>query len=421
MRLLPRSACAVLLIASAAGAQVVGGPDWQNPRDNPRTGTSGIGNIGVGLNLNLGKKKPKVPKAAVLEMRDADIPYRLEDQLIFVITGTSADATRIARTARVTVIEFSPIEALGQAMVVAGLAPGDSVDAAMARVQAIKGVAWAQPNFQFQPLGGAMPKRFTLMGITKPAQMRVSGTIAMIDTPVELSNPALRGATVTQAIYGTSSTPALHGTAIASLLVGGGEVNGMAQGARLISLAAFDPGKSAHGLSQTRYVAKAMDAAWRLRPDVLNLSFGGRDDRLLGALLAKMDQRGICIAAAAGNGGPQSAVLFPARHPAVLAVTASDEKLRGYTHAARGPEIDVTGVGVGLLANVPGGYRQVSGTSFATAIISGALLRMPQCTERHDPAAMRRQVASQAQDMGTPGPDTVFGAGLFRLSGAGKK
>ncbi len=421
MRWLQAAAAGLALATTSAAAQRIDGPAPPNPRDNPRQNPSGIGGIGIGLNLNLGKKKPKAPKAEPLEMRDADIAYRLEDQLIFVITGTSADAARIARVARVTVIEFTPIEALGQAMVVAGLLPGDNVDAAMARMKAVKGVAWAQPNFQFQPLGGAMPKRFTLMGITRPAQMRVSGTIAMIDTPIELSNPALRGATVTQAIYGTSAQPAMHGTAIASLLVGGGEVNGLAQGARLISLAAFDPGKSAHGLSQTRYVVKAMDAAWRLRPDVLNLSFGGRDDRLLGALLSKIDQRGICIAAAAGNGGPNSAVLFPARHPAVLAVTASDEKLRGYSHAARGPEIDVTGVGVGLLANVPGGYRQVSGTSFATAIISGALLRMPQCAERHDPAAMRRQVASQAQDMGTPGPDPVFGAGLFRLGGAGKK
>lgn len=415
-------AAVLALLTTAAAAQVIGGPGTPNPRNNPRdnprdnpVGTS----IGIGFNFDFSKGKNK-PKAELIEMRDADIPYRLEDQFIFVMAGTSADAARIAGQARVTLIEFSPIEALGKAMVVAGLAPGDTVDAAMARAQAIKGVAWAQPNFQFQPLG-SIPKRISMMGITQSAQMRVSGTIAMIDTPVELTNPALKGATVTQAVFGTSAIPAMHGTAIASLLVGGGEVNGMAQGARLISLAAFDPAGAGSGLSQTRYVAKAMDAAWRLRPDVLNLSFGGSEDRLLGELLAKIDARGICIAAAAGNGGPNSAVLFPARHPAVLAVTAADEKLRGYAFAARGPEIDVTGVGVGLLANVPGGYRQVSGTSFATAIISGALLRVPQCTDVHDPAAMRKQVASLAQDMGAPGPDPVFGAGLFRLGGVGRK
>lgn len=413
MKLLQQSSLALALLGTVAGAQVIDRPE---PR-GPDRRSSGIGGIGIGLNFSFGSPKTK---AEPVEMRDADIAYRLEDQLIFVMDGTSADAARIARQARVTVIEFYPLEALGKAMVVAGLTPGETVDAAMARVQAIDGVAWAQPNFQFQPLG-SIPKRMALMGITRPAQMRVSGTIAMIDTPVELANPALRSAAITQSIFGTSAAPAMHGTAIASLLVGGGEVNGAAQGARLVSLAAFDPTTPASAISQTRYIAKAMDAAWKLRPDVLNLSFGGREDRLLGELLGKIEQRGICIAAAAGNGGPNSAVLFPARHPAVLAVTAADVKLRGYSFAARGPEIDVTGVGVGLLANVPGGYRQVSGTSFATAIISGALLRMPQCAGQHDPAAMRRLVASQAQDLGTPGPDPVFGAGLFRLGRDGKK
>lgn len=402
------------LVASMASAQLIDGPR----RNPPRPSSDPIGNIGIGVSLDFSKTPPVAPP---LEMRDAEIPGRLEDQVIFVIAGSAADAARIAGQAGVRVIEFAPLDSIGKAMVVAGLSPGDTVDAAMARLGAIRGALWAQPNFQFQPLGSSVPRRFKLMGIARPAQMRVSGTIAMIDTPVELGNPALAGADVSQTIFGTSATPAAHGTAIASLLVGGGEVNGIAQGARLVSLAAFDPGRAASGISQTRYLAKAMQAAWQLRPDVLNLSFGGREDRLLGELLASIDSRGTCIAAAAGNGGPASQVLFPARHPAVLAVTASDERLRGYAHAARGPQIDVTGVGVGLLANVPGGYRQVSGTSFAAAIISGALLRLPQCAGGRDPAAMRRHVASQAQDMGAPGPDPVFGAGLFRLGGAGKK
>ena len=69
----------------------------------------------------------------------------------------------------------------------------------------------------------------------------------------------------------------------------------------------------------------------------------------------------------------------------------------------------------------PGGRRAVSGTSFATAVISGALLRMPACNGGRDPGAMKAQVAGLAQDLGVPGRDAVFGAGLFRLSaGEGK-
>jgi subtilisin family serine protease len=237
----------------------------------------------------------------------------------------------------------------------------------------------------------------------------------MIDTPIEPNHESLKGAAVEQRIFGTSAVPAFHGTAIASLLVGTGEVTGMAQGAKLISLAAFDPAKSTSGISQTRYILKAMDAAWSLRPDVLNLSFGGKEDPLMGQMLVAINTRGICTVAAAGNGGPTGKVLFPATHPVTLAVTAADEKLRGYAYASQGSAIDVTGIGVGLLATAPGGYRQVSGTSFATAIVSGALMRSAACTKTHDPATMRKAAAAMAQDLGAPGVDPVFGAGLFRL------
>ncbi len=415
----------IALISGAALAQVGGPIPGQGPTSPPQTprsgGGGGGGGMGIGLSFKLGGKK-KPPPVATYEARDADIPDRIEDQVIIVIQGANSDAARIAKSARLSVIEVVRLQAISRAMITAQLAPGDTVDTAMARLLKIPGVTSAQPNYLFQPLGKALPKRFTLLGITSPDQARVSGTMAMIDTPVETAHEALKGAAVEQRIFGTSAVPAFHGTAIASLLVGTGEVTGMAQGAKLISLAAFDPTRSASGISQTRYIVKAMDAAWALRPNVLNLSFGGKEDPLMGQMLDAINGRGICTIAAAGNGGPTGKVLFPATHPATLAVTAADEKLRGYAYASQGSAIDVTGIGVGLLATVPGGYRSVSGTSFATAVVSGALMRSPACAATHDPGAMRRAAAALAQDIGAPGVDPVFGAGLFRLNaGAGKK
>lgn len=409
---------AIALLAAAASSALnaqVGGPVPQQDQPRPDSGGGGGGGIGLGISIKLGGNKPKPPPADLWEMRDAQIPDAVAGQVILVISGTPADAQRIARSARLTRIDTSAIAAIGKLMVVAEVTPPDTVDAAIARAGRLRGVDWAQPNFQFQPLGAKLPKRFTLVGITRPEQVRISGTLAMIDTPVDLASPALKGSNLVQTVYGTSAVPAPHGTAIASLLVGTGEVAGMAQGARLFSLAAFDPAAAASGISQTRYLAKAMDAAWKLRPDVLNLSFGGREDRLLSGILDALGRKGVCMTAAAGNGGPQSAVLFPARHGATLAVTAVDDRLQGYAYAARGPQIGVTGIGVGLLATVPGGYRRVSGTSFATATVSGLLMRMSECTAAHDPAAMRRRLAAQAQDLGAPGPDPVFGLGLARL------
>ena len=173
-------------------------------------------------------------------------------------------------------------------------------------------------------------------------------------------------------------------------------------------------------LSQTSLLARAINDALRLRPNVLNLSFGRNGpDPLLSYALDRFRQSGVCVVAAAGNGkgGP---VLFPATHAASLAVTAVDAKLRAYDYASRGPQISVAAWGVDLSAAVPGGRRAVSGTSFATAVVSGALLRTPECNGGRDPVAMKQRMMAQAHDLGPKGADPVFGAGLFALNAGGK-
>jgi hypothetical protein len=123
-------------------------------------------------------------------------------------------------------------------MVVASLAYGDTVTAATARLERQKGIAFAQPNYQFQLLGKTRPKRFELHVIPEK-QPSVTGSIVMIDAVVDAAHDNLAGANITQQFFGTDKSPAVHGTAIAALLVGTGNYAGTAQGARLTSLAAF--------------------------------------------------------------------------------------------------------------------------------------------------------------------------------------
>ena len=409
------------MISGAALAQAI--PDQgqgRPPPQTPRGDTGGGGGIGLGVSIKLGKKKPKgPPPKPPLEMRDQQIPDYLPDQVIYVMTGPATTAPRIASAARVTILENAPLSEAGLTMIVAQLAPGDTVPAAVGRLEGQRAVTWAQPNFQFQLLGDSRPKRFAIHMIPEK-QPRVSGHVVMIDAPFDGGHDNLKGASLAQSVFGVAQAPQMHGTVVAALLVGTGTYPGTAQGARLTSLAAFGPAAAGAQLSRTSYLAKAMNEASRLRPDVLNLSFGGPQDRLLGVMLDTIGKNGVCVAAAAGNGGPTGKVLFPATHPASLSVTAVDEKLRGYAYASRGDRVDVSGVGVALNAAVPGGRRAVSGTSFATAVISGALLRMPACNGARNPSAMKAQVAALAQDLGTAGRDAIFGSGLFRLS-AGKK
>ena len=401
---------ALASLASAAVGQAI--PNQQRPN---RTNSSGVG---FGLSINLGgKKKPKTPP---LEMRDAVIEEYVSGEVIFVIDGQGANAEAITRKANLSLIESVWLDESNVTMVVAALGPGDTVTEAISRLEKQKGIAFAQPNYQFQLLGKSRPKRFDLHVIPEK-QPSVSGSIVMIDAAVDTGHANLSGASVTQQFFGTDKTPAVHGTAIAALLVGTGNYPGTAQGAKLTSLAAFGGSATDTVLSRTSFLAKAVNEASRLRPDVLNLSFGGPQDKLLGITLDTIRKNGVCVSAAAGNGGPGGKVLFPASHPSSLAVTAVDEKLKRYAYASQGARIDVAGVGVGLNAAAPGGRRGVSGTSFATAVISGALLRMPACNGGRNPAAMKEQVAARAQDLGVKGHDAVFGDGLFRLSAPVKK
>lgn len=416
LSILAATACSSLVVAQVTQQPPVRS-DQPRPPDNPRQRPSvGVGGINLSIQLG-GKKKVTPPPEPTLEMTDSVIPDYVPDQVIFVMQGNVTDATAIARAGQVTIIETHYLSEADITMVVAQLRPGDTPVASAARLARIPHVSWAQPNYQFQLMGRTLPRRFALHAI-RDNQATVSGKIVMIDAAVDLAHANLAGASVSQSTFGVTNAPALHGTAVAALLVGTGAYPGMAQGAQLTSLAAFGTPATGVSLSRTVYLARAMNEASRLRPDVLNLSFGGPEDRLLSVMLDTINKNGVCVSAAAGNGGPSGRVLFPATHRSSLAITAVDERLSAYPFASQGSRIDIAGVGVGLSAAVPGGRRTVSGTSFATAVISGALLRLPACNGGRAPNLMKEQVAAFAQDLGEPGRDAVYGAGLFRLTPA---
>ena len=165
---------------------------------------------------------------------------------------------------------------------------------------------------------------------------------------------------------------------------------------------------------RTRSLALAMNAGIKLSPQVVNLSFGAnRNDEALTRLLARFESEGACVVAAAGNGkgGP---VLFPARLPTSVAVTAIDGKKRAYAYASKGPEIDLAAWGVDINAAVPGGTAaRYRAPALPMLCVSGALLRFHGCNER------RAQSGGDAQRAGGPlaqdlGPRKGRRSGVWR-------
>ena len=407
-----------LSIWTPAHAQTVIGPNGV-PISGAPPAPSGRSKRGFSLHsFSIPLRLPKNTSS----LRDREVTEALPDQVLFT---TGAEPAEVAAQAGLDLIEAIPLPSLGTTLVVAGLRKKDSPEAALQRLTQSADVHGPQPNFVFQTMGEAapVPKRFTIHGLDAPAQAAANAaprTIAMIDTSVALDHEALRGARLEQHLFVADSTPKAHGTAVASLIAGtGAEVPGVARGAKLLNFAAFTERKDGVAVATTANLAKALDAAAIARPDVLTLAFGGREDPLLGLMVDEIDRRGVCIVAASGNGGARRGVPFPATHPAVLAVTAIDNALEPYDHATRGDRIDVAAVGVDVFVAVPDGarsaYRRMSGTSMATALVAGALSRASECQGARVPTAIRQTIRAAARDLGLPGPDSTFGAGLFLL------
>jgi subtilisin family serine protease len=119
------------------------------------------------------------------------------------------------------------------------------------------------------------------------------------------------------------------------------------------------------------------------------------------------------LIAAAGNAGPQSPPLYPAADENVIAVTAVDENDKLLPQANQGPHIALSAPGVNILETAPNAsYRFTTGTSVATAHVSGVAALIIERDPAIDVAALEELLYSTARNLGPKGRDSQFGYGL---------
>jgi subtilisin family serine protease len=239
--------------------------------------------------------------------------------------------------------------------------------------------------------------------------------IAVIDSAVDATHPDLEGAVVLafDVVDGKDAAADFHGTAVAGIIRSHGVVNGVAPQAQIMSVRAFRiDRKGAPPETTTARLLAAVDVAVAKGARVLNMSFVGGRDGQLHEILKAAHRRGAVLIAAAGNGGPKAAPAYPGAYPEVIAVTAVDESDNRYEHANRGRYIAIAAPGVDILAPVHGGRHElVSGTSFATAYVSGIAALLLERNPGIDTAAIAKVLAAGADDIGPAGRDDDFGAG----------
>jgi Subtilase family len=244
---------------------------------------------------------------------------------------------------------------------------------------------------------------------------QLSLRIGMIDSQVDTTHPSLDSTRIKTRSFAPKGAklPTFHGTAIASIIAGNNEAyRGLAPSAEVYAAAVFQQDRERGEIASTVSLVRALDWLISSGVDVVNLSLAGPANRLLEAALDRAVEREVMILAAAGNGGPVAAPMYPAAYSSVVAVTAVDAGRKVYRLANRGEYLDLAAPGVGLLhARAGGGYAASSGTSFAVPFAVTAAARLRWLNPGIDALAVLQQAA---EDLGPPGRDEIYGYGLLR-------
>ena len=315
----------------------------------------------------------------------------------------SPAAIAAARKAGFVIVSQEVIEGLGLRFVTLRTPRGMSVDAALARLAKIAPRSEFVANhihIQSAAMAGAPPPSSAAL-----AQGRVgSAFLGIIDGGVA-RHPSLR-APVEQRGFAVGA-PAVngHATAVASLAVGAGRLKGASPGSPLLVADVY--GRDPAGGNSMSLVRALGWMASRKVP-VVAMPLAGPPNSLVAKAILRARQRGLYVIAPVGNGGPAAPASYPAAYPGVVAVTGVDRRNRILIEAGRGPRIDYAAPGADMVAaNAGGGLDSVRGTSFAVPLVAGRLSVVARGSAQPI-AALDREAA----DLGSPGPDPVYGRGL---------
>jgi len=210
-----------------------------------------------------------------------------------------------------------------------------------------------------------------------------------------------------------------HGTHVAGIAAAEANnsqgIAGISWGARLMPVMALD--KSGDG-SYTQ-IAKALVFAAQHGAQIINLSAGGTAfSQLLKDAIDYAATNGSLIVAAAGDTGSDQPT-FPASLDPVIAVGATDIQNQHAKFSTYGKAIDLVAPGVKIYSTVPGrGYDVHSGSSMAAAQVSGAAALLASLPQFRSPQSIRKALLASAMDIGDPGVDLYFGAGLLQTFAA---
>ena len=238
-------------------------------------------------------------------------------------------------------------------------------------------------------------------------------TVAVVDTGV--SQHAFLGDRLLAGGYDfvdNDSTPSdmnLHGTHVSGTIIDctpGLNVN-------ILPVRVLD--ENGHGYCST--VGAGIRYAADHGAKVINLSLGGDHSEYIEDAVEYATNKGVCVVVSAGNEYGDIGSFCPAHIRGAITVGAVDSHLRKADFSNTGTPLDLVCPGVDIVSCVPGGgYRALDGTSMAAPHASACVAMLRLLYPTLTPGELESMLCAHTVDLGDPGWDAYYGAGLPDLT-----
>ncbi|MHC4425069.1 MAG: S8 family serine peptidase [Planctomycetota bacterium] len=405
----------------------------------------------------------QVQYAAPLFSSNGETTVVLPEIVVRVKPGTETEQVReLCESINITIIKR--MEFTEQEYLLEVLGPdADAVFTAVERLNAVDWIEWAAPNTAFKPrlCGRVMPNDpdFDLQwhlhntgqqngtpgaDINAPDAWEITTgdpniIVAVLDTGVDANHPDLVNNLVPgYDFYDNDDSPdpvrsnwaACHGTACAGLVAAQGNngigVSGVAWNCKIMPIRT----SSTSTWVTADVAAKAFRWAANNGADVITCSWEGSPGPISDSAIVDVTKpggigrngKGCVVLAAAGNDNVRP--MYPASHPDVIAVGATDNNDQRWWYSNYGPELDIVAPGgawshswvwttdiTGSAGYNQGDYMPGAGTSSACPVAAGVAALILSIEPDLTQEEVRYSLERSAKDLGDPGKDDYNGWG----------
>lgn len=165
-----------------------------------------------------------------------------------------------------------------------------------------------------------------------------------------------------------------HGCAVSGVIVANSNNNigivGLSENTYILPLKVIND----YGVGDYSSLIQAIDYAVSQKVNIINISLGGLSgSKILHDSIKKATDIGIKVVASAGNTGNDE-ILYPAKFEEVISVGSVDNDYTVSSFSSTSQDIDAWAYGNTILSSdKEGSYKEVNGTSIASAMVSGVL------------------------------------------------